>query len=379
MYKPLVAIRIIEERERKMTSIIACDSTNYERWKPATRFNALIGAAVQTEDSSAFRDNYTKSMQKFFDKHGLVLKKKAYCSSELAGMFFDILGLGHEQYKKALKELVDDLCEDTHVSVFHASCNTQKCPQVNVFLEDAAMGKMQPIPTMEFLRDWLSQYYVYISAWKLIKSLNTNNEHILLDGFKGPITYAWNELVQNNRVEVVNLGDECNAYVSTADIVARYVNEALSSSKITQDNILQLNIKSREYQVYYCFQNDLRNLVPIYEGARCKTGRQVNIPSYWRKPMVYVLREESEIIKEDNEWLKKTTFYNAICNFAFDVDGCVKFYDKNEDRAFTSGDKFVYYGSKGKQRAMGIKEIADGLGIDVEVFYSKTLLTPSSK
>ena len=95
--------------------------------------------------------------------------------------------------------------------------------------------------------------------------------------------------------------------------------------------------------------------------------------------MVYVLREGSEIIKEDNEWLKKTTFYNAICNFAFDVDGCVKFYDKNEDKAFTSGDKFVYYGSKGKQRAMEIKEIADGLGVDVEVFYSKSLLTPSSK
>ncbi|MCL5876348.1 MAG: hypothetical protein M1540_00870 [Candidatus Bathyarchaeota archaeon] len=360
-----------------MTGIIACDSTNYERWKPSARFNALIGVAVQIDDISAFKSNYTKSIQSFFEKNGLQLKKKVYCSSELAGMFFDVLGLGHEEYKKALWELVNDICTDSNVTVFHASCNTQKYPHVNVFLEDATMGKMQPIPTMEFLRDWLSQYYVYISAWKLLKCLNVGGRHVLLDVFKGPISYAWNELVKNNKVEIVNLGDECNAYVSTADLVARLINEALGSLKISQENIEQLNINCKEFHVHYCFHNDLRSLVPIYEGGRCKTGRQINLPSYWRKPMVYILREGTDTIREDNEWLRKTPFYNIVCNFAFDVDGCVKFYDKNEDKAFISGDKLVFYGSKGKEKATEIKEITDGLGIDVEIFHSKDLSSVS--
>jgi hypothetical protein len=360
-----------------MTGIIACDSTNYERWKPATRFNALIGVSVQIDDLPEFKTNYEVAMQKFFDRNGLIRKKKAYCSSELAGLFYDVLGLGREKYKNAIEELVNDFCIDSDITVIHASCNTQKYPIVNVFLEEATMGKMQPVPTMEFLRDWLSQYYVYVSAWKHIKCLGNNGKSVLLDGFKGPISYAWNELIQNNKVEIANLGDECNAYVSAADLVARYVNEALGSSKITQENIEHIKITSRGFYVYYCFQNDLHNIVPIYEGERCKTGRQIYIPTYWKKPSVYVLKEGSEVIREDNEWLRKTNFYNAICNFAFDMDGCVKFYDKDEDKAFVSGDKFVYYGSKGKEKATKIKEIADGLGTDIEIFYSKSLLMPS--
>jgi hypothetical protein len=361
-----------------MTGIIACDATNYERWKPDTRFNALIGASIQTDSLQAFKDNYDKSMDKFFDKNHLTRQKKVYCSSQLAALFYDKLGLGHEEYKEALEKLVNNLVKDVNVTVFHASCNTRRCPQVNVFLEEAIMGKMQQVPTMEFLRDWLSQYYVYISAWKLTKCLNSSNcKNILLDGFKGPISYAWNELVQNHRVEVVNLGDECNAYVSTADLVARYVNEALGSSKLTQENIEQLNISAKGFHVHYCFQTDLRNIVPIYEGAACKTGRQINVPTYWRKPTVYILKEGSDVIKEDNDWLHKSTFYNIVCDLAFQMDGCVKFFDKNEDKAFAPNDKFVYYGSKGKEKAEQIKEIADGLGIDVEVLYSKDLLKPT--
>jgi hypothetical protein len=222
------------------------------------------------------------------------------------------------------------------------------------------------------MRDWLCQYYVYVSAWKLLRCLGATGKHILLDGFRGPISHAWNDLAINNKVELVNLGDECNAYVSAADLVARYVNEALGSLKITQDNIEQINLKSKEFHVHYCFQTDLINIVPLFEG--CKTGRQVNYANYWRKPTVYVLKEGSDVINEDTEWLQQTSFYGAVCDIAFDLDGCVKFYDKREDKAFASGDKFVYYGPKGKNKAAEIEQISDGLGIEVETIESKTLL-----
>jgi len=313
-------------------------------------------------------------MQTFLSKHKLEQKKKAYCSSDLYGMFFDRLGLGHQEFRDALEELVTELCHDSYVTVFHASCNTRKCPEVTVFLEDAIMGKIRQIPTMEFMRDWLAQYYVYVSAWKLLKCLGTTGKHILLDGFRGPISRAWNELTINNKVELVNLGDECNAYVSTADLVAKYVNEALGSSKITQENIEQIGLKSKQYHVHYCFQTDLSNIVPLYEGAHAKTGRQVKFANFWIKPSVYVVKEGSEVIREDNEWLRQTQFYNAVCDLAFDIDGCVKFYDKGEDRAFTSGDKFIYYGPKGKNKAWEIEQIADGLGIKVDIIDSKSLL-----
>ena len=43
-------------------NIIACDSTNYERWKPETRFNGLIGVSIQTDKPADFKTTYEKAM-----------------------------------------------------------------------------------------------------------------------------------------------------------------------------------------------------------------------------------------------------------------------------------------------------------------------------
>jgi len=355
-------------------SIISCDSTNYARWKPEKRFHGLIGVSVQINDRAGFKQKYEKAMGNFFKKNKLKQEKKVYCSSDLCGKFFDELGLGHEEFKDALENLVVDLCDSAYVTIFHATCNTQKYPKVVVFTADAPMGKTRQVPTMEFMRDWLSQYYVYIAAWKLTKCLKTRDKNFLLDGFRGPITESWNELSRNNKVEIVNLGDECNAFVSTADLVARYIDEALGPLKITQANLENIKLQSKEYHVHYCFHNDMADLVPLFEGARSNTGRQIDFAKFWKKPTVYILKEESGIIKEDIDWLRKTPFFNAVCDMAFDLDASIKFYNRDEDKMIISGDKFVYYGPKGKEKAAEMKKITKGLGIDIEVTPSKDLL-----
>jgi hypothetical protein len=313
-------------------------------------------------------------MNKFFKKNKLKQMKKVYCSSDLYGKFFDDLGLGHVEFKNALENLVTELCGESYVTVFYATCNAMRYPDVTVFRGDALMGKTQQVPTMEFMRDWLSQYYVYVSAWKLAKCLQATDKSFILDGFRGPITDSWNDLSKTNRVEIVNMGDECNPFVSTADLVARYVNEALGPSKITQENIENIKLKSKEYHVHYCFHNDLSYLVPLFEGGSAKTGRQINFEKYWKKPIIYILKEGSDIIKEDTEWLKTTSFFNITCDMAFDMDASIKFYSKDEDKNIASGDKFIYYGPKGKEKAEEIRKIMDGLLIDVDMIYSKDLV-----
>lgn len=355
-----------------MDSIIACDSTNYERWKPESRFNGLIGVTVQIDDPANFKIKYETAMSEFFKKNKLKQEKKVYCSSDLLSKFFDKLGLGHEEFKDALEVLVSKLCEDTVVHVFHATCNTVRYPKITVFVGDALMGKSRPVSTMEFMRDWVSQYYVYISAWKHTRCLNTKGNSFLLDGFRGPITDAWNELSTNNKVEIVGFGDECNAFVSTADLIARYIDEALGPLRIGQANIQDIKLPAKEYHVYYSFHNDMRYLVPLFEG-RSKTGRQISFKNYWKKPTIYVLKEGSEIVKEDNDWLRKTSFFNALCDVAFDSDASIKFYDRDEDKNPVSGDKFTYYGPKGKGKAEEIKTIAEGLGIGIDVAKTKDL------
>ena len=329
---------------------------------------------MQTDNPNGFKQKYENAMSKFFKKNKLKQEKKAYCSSDLCGKFFDKLGLGHEEFKKALETLVTELCGESYVTVFHATCNTRRYPNVTVFGGDASLGKTRLVPTMEFLRDWLSQYYVYISAWKLTKCLRTRKKDFLLDGFRGPLTEAWNNLSKNNKVEIVNLGDEYNAFVSTADLLARYIDEALGPLRITQENIENIGLKSKEYHVHYCFHNDLADLVPLFEGTRSNTGRQIIFTNYWKKPTMYILKEGSGVIKEDTDWLRKTPFFNATCDVAFDLDASIKFYNKNEDKVLASGDKLIYYGPQGKEKAKEMKEITDGLGIDIEIVPSKDLL-----
>jgi len=334
----------------------------------------LIGVSVQIDNDSEFKLKYEKAMSKFLKKCKIKQEKKVYCASDLYGKFFNELGLGHEDFRDTLKDLVTELCDDSFVTVFYATCNTVRYPEVTVFLGDASLGKTRQIPTMEFMRDWLSQYYVYVSAWKLTKCLKTRSKNFLLDGFRGPITESWMDLSGNNNVEIVNLGDECNAFVSTADLLARYIDEALGPFKINQETIENIGLKSKEYHVHYCFHNDLADLIPLYEGVRSKTGRQIDFANFWKKPTIYILKEESGIIREDTDWLRKTPFFNAVCNMAFDIDGSIKFYNKDEDKLLSSGDKFVYYGPKGKEKAEEMKKITEGLGIDIEIIYSRDLL-----
>jgi hypothetical protein len=57
---------------------------------------------------------------------------------------------------------------------------------------------------------------------------------------------------------------------------------------------------------------------------------------------------------------------------AFDIDASIRFYNKDEDKTLSPGDKFTYYGPK--EKAGEIKQISKGLGIGIETIYSGDLV-----
>jgi len=269
--------------------------------------------------------------------------------------------------------------EEVAVGVFYATCNPEKYPDTVIFTGEYDSGRTDTIPTIQFLRDWLSQYFVYVCAWKLTKCTKIYQKNFYLDGFRGPITNAWNDLVKSNTISIFPLGDDCNAFVSFADLMARCVDEALRSRRLFLDEQkIQEALKGinfGEMHVHYCFHNDLQALVPLYkeDEKKSKTGKQIAVQNFRKRPIVFILKEGSKLIKEDTDWLKQTRFYDAVCNLAFELDASVSFFGRLQDNIL-EGDKIIYYGPKGQSKAKEIQELMKGVGRDIEFIYSKDLM-----
>jgi hypothetical protein len=82
--------------------------------------------------------------------------------------------------------------------------------------------------------------------------------------------------------------------------------------KIAQENIENLRLKAKEYHVHYCFHNDIGSMIPLHEGVRSKTGRQIDYAKYWKKPTVSILKEDMAVIKEDTEWSNYILFQRNV-------------------------------------------------------------------
>jgi len=362
-----------------MSDIIAADSLNYKRWKRSNPFYGLIGSTVSVRNPEDFKVHYAQNMIALLNKFGLKADRISYCSSALAKKFFDELGAGYKEFASFLNSFVESMSEDVAVGVFYATCNTEKYPETVIFTGEYDSGRTETIPTIKFLRDWLSQYFDYVCAWKLTKCTKIYRKDFYLDGFRGPITHAWNELVKSNTISIFPLGDDCNAFVSFADLMARCVDEALRSKRLFLDKkkieeaLKDVNLK--EVYVHYCFHNDLQDLVPLYkeDERMSKTGKQISVNDFRKRPIVFIIKEGSKLIKEDTEWLKQTPFYAAICNLAWELDASVSFYSKKQDNIL-DGDKIIFYGPKGQSMAKEIYELMKGVGRDIELIYSKDLM-----
>lgn len=361
-----------------MTDVIAVDSLTYSRWKRTNPFHGLIGATVSIHNPDKFKGEYAEKMANSLLKVGLESTKMSYSSSALARRFFDELGAGYKELGLFLKSFIDSLCDNISISVFFATCNPEKYPRTVIFTGEKDSGRTELVPTMEFLRDWVSQYFPVICAWKLIKCTNIYRKKFYLDGFRGPITNAWNELIKGNDVQIFPLGDDYNPFISFADLIVRYVNEALRMKRLflNKENIelVLSELSIEESHVHYTFHNDLQNLVPLYkeENSKSNTGKQIFVKNFRKRPIIFLLKEGSKVIKEDSEWLKQTPFFDKVCDLAFEVDGSVSFYDKHQDKIM-DGDKVIYYGPKGKAMAKEIDGLLKGVGRDIELIYSRDL------
>ncbi len=243
------------------------------------------------------------------------------------------------------------------------------------------------INTSEFLRN-LSPMFSYITAWNFIRRHRFAGHEILIDGFRSKVTVAWDELVNFATPRIFSRGDECNSFISLADIIAFLTDAKLYSSdfehrKLTPDNV-------KYVWEDYCFEVDCCFLDKgIYSKYKWYSNDIIDTRPYLAHPIVFLLIDEIDKIttmprslsidqttlpqqekpKKFREVIQRMPPYHAVLTYAHSLGGSVQFFDRFIDSdKIRDGDVLVYMGETSKKIASAYSD-----GFDVEVLQLREL------
>jgi hypothetical protein len=105
---------------------------------------------------------------------------------------------------------------------------------------------------------------------------------IVLDFFQGELTEAWEQIRPLPNIQI-SLGDDCNCYVATADVIAKLVDYRLFARR---KKLYVTDIKEcfPDFDIAVEFLDELRFIVP-------KTNQPIDISPKVIHPVIFILKE----------------------------------------------------------------------------------------
>lgn len=300
------------------------------------RFKSLVGIGVSTRDFQVFGKAYDNAIQKSLKSCDLKQNRDILCN-------FDFLKLFQECRKPIHQIFFNEIAPHIEsINVFYTLFNPTIKMRWMGYKEKELKHKLSK-PYLEFdeILDKVVNYFPAICVWRIKDFLNENNISCHLDNFSLQPCDAWKE-IKDMPLKVFFSGDKCNPLISTADIVI---------------NLLQLRLaKARKFYQYGNFRSilpELNNKVfecsishRHYNSISPLDNKLINLRDYMQHPIIYILNE-SEFI--DSNELKSDSIMDKVYNLAYAKCGCVKIYDKKEDkRHIKDGDYIIYFTDKGK-------------------------------
>jgi len=204
------------------------------------------------------------------------------------------------------------------------------------------------IDTFDFLRK-TSAHYSYITAWTYLGIHTRVSDLILIDSFSGKRTSAWDDLLSKTRPIIYPHGDECNPFISTADMIASLVDKKM------WDNYLRLDPDNlRKVLSNYSFKVDVNFIDPrVLHNIRWHSDEQLDLSTYWAKPTVFLKADGY-----NTGDIKKLPIYPKATYLARKLNGGVQGFDKSIDSSkIKDGDIFVYAGKEAETLAITLRDM----------------------
>jgi hypothetical protein len=326
-------------------NLISSDSKLFTRGFGDRTFKGCIGVCLSFTNPKLFEKKYIDFFSDFVLSNGFDDNRTIFKSYDLK-QFFQNDNVG---FFNTLQSFVSMLAEnDVLINVVFSTFNTKLLPEVTKY----GVGRYpsKKIQTLKFI-DELAEYYPYIVVWKVSKTVYLKDIDVFLDSFTGEHTNAWGELCTHHRVNIIPKGDMCNPFISSADLVVRYIDEYIANNrlKLNEDDIISsLNCCGVENgHVFYVGQPDFDSIVPIF-------SRNINIGNYYMRPMVYILNEDDFKSKH----VEQSPLWNKLLDFTYKNAAGIKFISYEEDYKFIrDGDYILYFGDKGESQAKTLEKL----------------------
>lgn len=329
---------------KKMPALAAFDSKDFKRSNKLgqLKFYSPLGCGIKVSKPKEFQEVYVKNMTKLLEEFNI----SPVCGCLASSEFFASAGFS-KTYKvadnllKSIQHLIDS------VFISYVILPSATIPKVEV---GGYRSPKKEIATFDFLRT-LSTYFSYVTAWTYLNTCKRENERMLIDGFRGKITHAWEDFLNKTTPVVYPHGDECNVYISTADMIASLTDKKLYDNYLRltpQDVISAWGDYSFKVEVRFLDANTIPQISWLSDEL-------IDVSYYHAKPTIF--------IKADGyttDQIKKLSVYPDATLLARKLNGCLQGFDKGTDtEKIRDGDVMVYAGKEAEANAMTLKDIYD--------------------
>jgi hypothetical protein len=323
-------------------------------------FRGCLGVAVKIKDKDAYWDEYNEIVTKLSEKYQLKRKRHVLKSYAI------LSALGYPNGPNFLEEFFENIktCIE-YIDVYYTTIPSTKVPEIKKY--GAHRTSVEVITPVEFLKE-LDAAYSHCCAWAYIRDhAEEAMTPILIDHFQGELTEAWIQIRSLPTIKVYFAGDECNCFISTADIITKLIDIRLYKlkQKLYADYIA--NCLPKDILGRICFLDQLKLISPI-------SKEKIDVVTKLAHPIIFVMKEGlyPEVVgsAKERDVLSTSPIMDEVMNKAFEIDGCVKVFDMDSDQSLIhKGDIFVYLGEKGMKTCRYLQN----LGYDIRMVSAEEL------
>lgn len=375
-------------------SIISCDEKHHIRHGKRDVFHGLIGIALGIREPEDFKERYDRILESLFKNSKLYRKKKVYKSSEIGSLFpgrRDRVLAAYRQLARSLLKI-----PDVNINVYYMTLNLNllreraKARSVEPSTPEATSQEKQEEPGSEaklitiygekgregakevsvsdFFKK-VKEYFPIVCAWKLCSFLNLWHVEIVLDGCKGERSHAWEELVSRCRkVTIAFSGDIYNPFVSSADLLVKWIDEELRESGLplnqgalnrvlTEWKGVTDDLETEHIHIVHLSNKDLKDIQPLSK-ERIDAFEHL----YARHPIFFIFREERNATQRME--IEASPKMNKICDLVYEKDGSLLWWDpKEHSTLIEKGDVAIVFGAKGMEEAKFLVKLGHPLKI----------------
>ena len=326
-------------------------------------FKSQLGIGVTIPKPEEFARRYIEVSQDLREQFSLDYSTPFFSSASLR----DHLNvLEKADFARQLVSGVQDLIESVHCSfvmlpatkIPHIETGGIKCPRVT-------------ITTGEFIEN-LAPAFSYMTALGYMwvhKDTALDELEIHIDAFSSKHTLAWNT-VKKAPVRVFYKGDECNPFISCADILAFLIDDELSAQKLKlHDSEIKHVLKHYPFDVTTWFFDQTS-----ISYCTWKMDQIINTSSYVKRPIIFLAidrlpddglddeRDEPTTSKprKASQRVRQTELYQAALRYTYQEGGCMKIFNPREDKSLVkSGDVFIHAGPNSMSTGRVLQSMAD--------------------